>query len=180
MAPGAALAHAGNVLEDAAEWGQPCGVQMSLVNRQRRVRLDLPRLRAFAAAALDECAEHSGDGRFALRELPEVGVAVVSDRVIARIHRDFMDVPGATDVITFEHGEIVISADTAAAQAAAHGHGVFEELALYIVHGLLHLNGFDDIDPRDRLRMHRVQDRLWRRLLARLGPAKNFRRAKRT
>jgi probable rRNA maturation factor len=75
-------------------------------------------------------------------------------------------VPGATDVITFEHGEIVVSADTAKRCAAEHGHGVTEELALYVIHGLLHLNGYDDIAPRDRAKMHRVQDRIWRRILA--------------
>ncbi len=145
---------------------QSRAVQIHLVNRQRRVRFDVGRLRGLAAAGLAECAGHSGDGKFALRRIPEIEVAVVSDAVIARVHGEFMQVPGATDVITFGHGEIVVSADTARVQAAAHGHGVVEELALYVIHGLLHLNGFDDIAPRDRAKMHRVQDRIWRRVLA--------------
>ena len=141
-------------------------MQITLANRQRRVRFDVKRLRELAAAALAECVLHSGDGLFALKQIPEIEVAVVSDAVIARVHVEFMDVPGATDVITFDHGEIVVSADTARAQAAEHGHGVVGELALYIIHGLLHLNGYDDIAPRDRAKMHRVQDRIWRRVLA--------------
>ncbi len=145
-------------------------MQISLVNRQRRVRLDVKRLRELAVASLAECVLHSGDGLFALKQIPEIEVAVVSDAVIERVHVEFMAVPGATDVITFDHGEIVVSADTARMQAAAHGHGVAEELALYIIHGLLHLNGFDDIAPRDRSKMHRVQDRIWRRVLASLPP----------
>ena len=145
-------------------------MQIALINRQRRVRLDVERLRRLAEISLAECVRHSGDARFALEKFPLVEVAVVSDAVIARVHRQFMNVPGATDVITFDHGEIVVSADTAVRCAAEHGHGVIEELALYIIHGLLHLNGHDDIAPRDRSRMHRVQDRIWRRVVA----AENF------
>ena len=141
-------------------------MQIDLVNRQRRVRFDVERLRRLAGLSLAECVRHSGDARFALKKLPLVEVAVVSDAVIARVHQEFMEVPGATDVITFEHGEIVVSADTAMRSATEHGHGVVEELALYVTHGLLHLNGCDDIAPRDRVKMHRVQDRIWRRVLA--------------
>jgi probable rRNA maturation factor len=110
----------------------------------------------------------AADDRFALKHLPEVEVTILSDRVIERVHVEFMDIPGATDVITFEHGEIVMSADTAKAYAADHGHTVEEELALYTVHGLLHLNGFEDAKTRDAARMHKVQDRIWRACLAQL------------
>jgi probable rRNA maturation factor len=134
------------------------------MNRQRRVRFDVGWLRRFAVMALAECVHRSGDGFFALKRMPLVEVAVVSDAVIARVHEDFMKVPGPTDVITFGHGEIVLSADTAKRMAAEHGHSVAEEMALYIVHGLLHLNGYDDLKALDRARMHRAQDRIWRGL----------------
>src|SRR5688500_19407761 len=116
-------------------------------NRQRRVPVKLAWLRQVAKAALQECAHHSDDGLFALKQAPVVEVAIVSDEVISRVHEEFMGIPGATDVITFDHGEIVISAETAEVYAREHGHGVDQELALYIVHGLLHLNGYDDITP---------------------------------
>jgi len=141
-------------------------VEIIVINRQRRVRFDVGRLRRFAQMALPECAQESGDGEFRLRELPSIEVTVVTDAVIARVHRQFMNVPGATDVITFDHGEIVVSAETARTYALEHGHDVFDELALYVVHGLLHLNGYDDRDARSRARMHRVQDRIWKRVLA--------------
>lgn len=150
-------------------WHFP-GVQIVIFNRQRRVRFDGKRLREIAATSLAECLRHSGDGAFALRQIPEVEVAVVSDAVIARVHVQFMGVPGATDVITFAHGEIVVSAETARVQAAEHGHGVVEELALYVIHGLLHLNGYNDIAPRDRVKMHRVQNRIWQRVLGSVTP----------
>ena len=152
--------------------GQSRAVQLILIIRQRRVRFDVEWLRRFAAMALAECARHSGDGLFQLKRAAIVEVAVVSDAVIAGVHEKFMGVPGATDVITFAHGEIVLSADTAQRCAAEHGHKVAEELALYVVHGLLHLNGFDDREPRARARMHRVQNRIWRALRERFPNAR--------
>lgn len=135
---------------------------ISIHNRQRAVRFDLAWLRRFAEWILPECVSVSADGRQALRGFAELEVAVVSDRVIDRVHRQFMDIAGATDVITFEHGEIVISAETARTQAAEFGHSVEVEIALYLVHGLLHLNGFEDASASGAARMRKAQDRLWR------------------
>ena len=143
---------------------------ISLHNRQRTIRLDLAWLRRFADVALEECLAHSADERFALKALPEVEVAIVSDRVISQVHLDFMGIPGATDVITFDHGEIVMSAQTAAIYARRFKHPVEQELAIYIVHGLLHLNGFDDRTARDHARMHRVQERVMQACLAGVPP----------
>ncbi len=92
-------------------------------------------------------------------------MAIVSDRRSAEIHEEFMGIAGPTDVITFEHGDIVISAETARAYAARYRQPVDREIALYIVHGLLHLNGFDDREPRSRRRMHEVQARVLRTCL---------------
>jgi probable rRNA maturation factor len=138
-------------------------------NHQRRVALDLRWLRRFAPVAVEECVRVSGDGQFALSQLEEVSVAIVSDRRIAEIHVEFMAIEGPTDVITFEHGDIVISAETALAYARQYEQPVNREVALYIVHGLLHLNGFDDLEPRARRRMHAVQARVMRACLRRLG-----------
>lgn len=144
---------------------------ISVGNRQRTVRFDLGWLRRCAEVALEECLRHCADGRHALGALEELEVAIVSDRTIARVHRQFMNIPGATDVITFEHGEIVISAETARAYAGQYGQTVELELALYIIHGLLHLNGYDDRTPRDHAAMHRVQDRVMKSCLGRLVAA---------
>jgi probable rRNA maturation factor len=135
--------------------------EIVLLNRQRSVAMPIAALSRFARRALALCALESADGSFALRRLEEVGVTLVSDRRIDKIHRQFMDVAGATDVITFEHGEIVLSADTAARCGSEFGHGAAAEAALYIVHGLLHLNGFRDGTEAERLEMHAVQDRIW-------------------
>jgi probable rRNA maturation factor len=142
----------------------------TVVNRQRKVRVDVAWLRKFAACAIVQCREFSDDKRFALKQLEEVEIAIVSDKVIAAVHEQFMNIPGATDVITFEHGEIVMSAETAASYAGDHRHSVEQELALYTVHGMLHLNGFEDATSEEAARMHRVQDRIWKECLGQLPP----------
>ena len=128
-------------------------MEIVVMNRQRRVPGSSPGCGKWPKPRWRNVVHHSDDGRFALKQLEEVEVAVVSDEVISKVHDDFMGIPGATDVITFDHGEIVISAETAVGYAKEHGHTVNEELALYIVHGLLHLNGYDDTTPAAKKRM---------------------------
>ena len=144
----------------------PLGILLQ--NRQRAVPLDLAWLRRFAPLALEKCRELCDDGKFALKSLEEISVAIVSDRTIARLHVEFMGIPGPTDVLTFEHGEIVMSAQTAALHATEHGHRIEQELALYTVHGLLHLNGFNDATSRDAARMQKVQTRVLKECLAQI------------
>jgi probable rRNA maturation factor len=142
---------------------------IELRNLQRSARLDLSWLRRFATVALAECREKSADGRFALKGFTEISIAIVSDARISRLHRDFMNIPGPTDVITFDHGEVVISAQTAAVHAAEYGHSTEHEVALYVVHGFLHLNGYDDRLKNDRARMEREQKRIMKACLARVS-----------
>ena len=136
-------------------------------NRQRAVRVDLDSLREFAARALIECLKLQKRRLGSLADLPEVSVVLVSDRRIAEIHRRFMNDPAPTDVITFDHGEIVVSAQTAKRQARQFGTSLARELRLYLVHGLLHLSGFDDKTRRGAAEMKRVQEKLVDRALRR-------------
>ncbi|MCX6968168.1 MAG: rRNA maturation RNase YbeY [Verrucomicrobia bacterium] len=135
-------------------------MEISVHNRQHKVVVALAWLRRFAPVAFAECLRHPAHGEAPLPRLPEVEVTLVSDATIARVHRDFMGIPGATDVITFDHGEIVLSTETAQANAAQFGRPLDEELALYIVHGLLHLNGYEDKEPADAARMQQLQERI--------------------
>jgi probable rRNA maturation factor len=90
--------------------------------------------------------------------LEEVEVALVDDETSERVHQDFMGVPGATDVITFEHGEIVIGVEVAVRQAEEFGEPMPRELFRYLVHGLLHLAGHEDEEDADRQRMEQAQE----------------------
>ncbi len=94
----------------------------------------------------------------------ELSIALVDDLSIAQIHADFMDDPTPTDVITFPGdpahdfaGEICVSVDHAIALSNELKLSVCEELTLYLVHGWLHLAGFDDIDPVNEKKMRAAE-----------------------
>jgi probable rRNA maturation factor len=82
----------------------------------------------------------------------EVSVAVVDDPTIHELNHRYLNHDYPTDVLSFPlagpagvlDGEIVVSADTAARQAPQYGWGLPEELLLYVIHGALHLVGYDD------------------------------------
>lgn len=127
--------------------------------------LDLPWLGEAARQAVPLCLAVPGPHGAALPELEEIEVSLVDDDAIAAVHGEFMDDPSPTDVITFHHGEILVSAETAARVGPEHGNSAEAETLLYIVHGLLHLNGHDDLAEPDRSAMHRAQDEILTRLL---------------
>ena len=133
---------------------------VSIVNAQRRVRVPLATLQKLAPVALPLCLRARGPARRTLPRLDEIVVAIVSDAVIARVHRNFGGVAGPTDVITFQHGEIVISAETAARQARANHEPLAREILRYLVHGLLHLNGHRDDTAIARRKMWSAQERI--------------------
>jgi len=133
---------------------------ITIINRQRAARVDLSSLREFAERALIECLKLQRRKLGSLTDLPEVSVVLVSDKRIADIHGRFMDDPTPTDVITFDHGEIVISTQTAKRQARQFGTSLAHELRLYLVHGLLHLCGYDDKTRNGAAEMKRIQERV--------------------
>jgi probable rRNA maturation factor len=130
---------------------------ISVFNRQRRVRLDRAGLEAFARRALPFCARERGAG---LTRLSQIDILLISDRRIAQLHKRFMQIAGPTDVITFQHGEIFLSVETAQRQAKEQGTTLENEIRLYLVHGLLHLQGLDDQAQKDRRRMHAAQNKI--------------------
>ncbi len=132
--------------------------RLSLYNRQRRQRSFLKLWRDIAQHALPHCLAAAKIDTAPIKHLEEVEIVFVSDRVIARVHADFLDDPTPTDVITFHHGEILISLDTAARQSALYGLRYEHEAALYIIHGLLHLGGWDDHEPKEAAEMRVLQD----------------------
>ncbi len=94
----------------------------------------------------------------------ELSIVFVDDATIAKIHADFMDDPSPTDVITFpadpemeSAGEIIVSVDHARARSRELGEPFSRELSLYLIHGWLHLAGYDDKTESDRLRMREAE-----------------------
>ncbi len=107
------------------------------------------------------------------RKPVHLDVAVLGDRAMDRLHRDHLDQPGTTDVLSWVLeddagglvGALALGASVARRQARAHGHPPYHEALLYAVHGTLHLLGYDDHAPGPRARMRRAE----RRWLAQLG-----------
>ena len=133
--------------------------QVMVRNRQRKVRVDVQALQKVAEAAVEVCAGVRAD-RCSFGSLRELAVLLVSDRRIADLHQKFMGIAGPTDVITFQHGEIFVSVETAARQAAEFRTSLERELRLYVVHGILHLLGFEDTTEAAAHEMERAQEQV--------------------
>ena len=132
---------------------------ISVHDRQRKIPVDRAALEQFAIRALRLCMRQRAPGP-GLASLEEIDVLLISDRRMSELHRKFMEMSGPTDVITFQHGEIFISTETAKRQARRHRSTLANELRLYLVHGLLHLHGFDDQSPKGKRLMDSLQTKI--------------------
>ena len=95
-----------------------------------------------------------------------LSIAFVTDAVIAQVHKAFMNDPSATDVITFpadqkmnSAGEIIVSVDHALDRAKELNEPFSRELSLYLIHGWLHLAGYDDRSAEDRKLMRNAEQK---------------------
>ena len=134
--------------------------EIKVRNLQRVVPIDAAALENFARKALRLCLELRKTAVTDLIKLREISVLIVSDRRMSALHRQFLNKSGPTDVITFSHGEIFISAETARRHARRFRNTLPRELQLYVAHGLLHLHGFDDRTKVAARKMERAQRRI--------------------
>jgi probable rRNA maturation factor len=135
---------------------------ISVRNRQRKIPVNVADLEIFAGKALRRCLQLQKRKPTDLDKLHEVFVWLISDRRMASLHRKFMHQTGPTDVLTFQHGEIFISVETAKRHTRAFRNSLASELCLYIAHGLLHLQGFDDRTPAAARKMKAMQKKIVR------------------
>jgi probable rRNA maturation factor len=130
--------------------------------------LDLPRLRARAIRVLKEL----GHAR------SELSLSLVDDAEIAELNAAYREKPRATDVLSFsllegDHaahrgqllGDVVISVETAAAQARERHRSLDETVARLLIHGVLHLLGHDHEQDDEARAMQAEERRLWRALI---------------
>jgi probable rRNA maturation factor len=119
--------------------------RISIASPQEAVPIDRGRMREVVRAVLD------GEGVADY----EVSLAFVDNPTIHQLNNRYLRHDEPTDVLSFPlsepnarklAGELVVGAETALAQAKERGHDVQAELALYVIHGLLHLCGLDDHD----------------------------------
>lgn len=104
------------------------------------------------------------------QQFDEVCIYFVSTEEICRLHEHYFDDPSTTDCISFPMddnreagyrvlGDVFVCPQTAIDYAKQHGTEPYEETTLYIVHGILHLLGYDDIDENDRKEMRSAESR---------------------
>jgi probable rRNA maturation factor len=134
--------------------------EISVRNRQRTISVNAADLEKFAMKAMRNVLQLQKGKRTDLAKLRQIFVWVISDRRMSRLHLRFLGEIGPTDVLTFQHGEIFISVETAKRHARVFGSSLMRELQLYIVHGLLHLHGFDDHTRSGARRIKREQEKI--------------------
>lgn len=139
-------------------------IALSVKNQQEAVDLDFQGLKAAARAVLE------GEGVAAAK----VAFAVMDDATIHLLNKRHLAHDEPTDVLTFPYtppgakrleGDIAIGAEVAKRQAEERGHPVHAELCLYVIHGCLHLCGYDDKTPTGASEMRRKE----REYLSKLG-----------
>ena len=140
--------------------------EIVLRNLQRKISVNVAELEEFTGNAMQHSLQLHPRKRTDLRKLNEIFIWLVSDRRMALLHRKFLGQSGPTDVLTFQHGEIFISVDTARRHAHAFQSSLLRELKLYIAHGLLHLHGFDDETPSESHKMKAAQEKILRNCCA--------------
>ena len=132
-------------------------ITVTIANRQRKLVIDRRRLRRAVEQIL-------GDAEIMAAS---ISLAIVDDPTIAKLHQQFLGDPDPTDVLSFLlesspemlEGEVIVSADTARACAPRYGCTAAEELLRYVVHGTLHLVGYDDTTPGKRAVMRKREKR---------------------
>jgi probable rRNA maturation factor len=138
--------------------------KIAIASPQEVVPIDRARLREVVRTVLD--GERVKDA--------EISLAFVDNPTIHRLNQRYLQHDEPTDVLSFPlsernaaklAGELVIGAEVAKAQAEERGHDVQAELALYVIHGLLHLCGYDDRDDAGRRAM-RERERHYLALLS--------------
>jgi probable rRNA maturation factor len=136
--------------------------KVSIASPQEAVPIDRGRMREVVRLVLQ--GEGVADA--------EVSLAFVDNPTIHRLNRQFLQHDEPTDVLSFPlsdsakklQGELVVGAEVALARAAELGHDVQAELALYVIHGLLHLCGHDDHDAAGAGRMRERERHYLRQL----------------
>lgn len=135
------------------------------INNESGVRIDESVLQRLAAFVLESLHVHPDT---------ELGVMLIDEAAIERLHLQWMDEPGPTDVLSFPMdelrpgrpdsqtpagllGDLAICPQVAEVQADAAGHDLSQELCVLQTHGMLHLLGFDHATPDEEAEMFGLQ-----------------------
>jgi probable rRNA maturation factor len=145
--------------------------ELVIRNRQRTRALNVPLLRRIIRHVLEKELNVASY---------ELGFHFVPPGEMARVNDQFLQHEGSTDVITFDHGgsarrwhgEIFICIADAVKQAQEFRTTWQSEVVRYVIHGALHLRGYDDLQPAKRRVMKREENRLVKRVASQFALAR--------
>ncbi len=138
---------------------------ITVCNRQRKLPCDRKALERFAVRAVEAVRRVPvGPGEAVLEGLPELEISLLSDAAMSEVHAEFFQDPSPTDVITFPHGEILLGVETIAENARRFSEDYARELRRCLLHGVLHLHGYEDGTRALRRAMFARQERLLQQL----------------
>jgi len=93
--------------------------------------------------------------------VPQISIVVVGDAKMKSLNKQYKKKDRITDVLAFDYGEIIICLTQAKRQAKLLGHSLKKELGILLIHGLLHLKGYDDQTEQQRQRMTKIQEEIF-------------------
>ena len=131
---------------------------LTVINSQNLINFDLEYVKSKVDVACQLCVRESKESAPLKEELESVEISIIDDKQIAKVHGEFMNDPSPTDVITFDYGEILVSAETALSNSEELQVSLENEILLYIIHGMLHLGGYLDGSRADFKEMKSLQE----------------------
>ncbi|NQT33440.1 MAG: rRNA maturation RNase YbeY [Candidatus Omnitrophica bacterium] len=140
--------------------------RITIKNLNSKKKVDLSKIKKTAKRVLKELN----------RKNVELNIAFLSNQKIRVLNRKYLKIDAATDVIAFPGGDpaekknavflgdIAISSDKAAQNAKIYGQFFKDEITLYVIHGILHLAGYEDTTKASREKMRRKEDVLFQEI----------------
>ena len=135
---------------------------ITVQNRQRAFRISSNKVKQTARCIMDELFQY---------KTYQLSIILINEKKMTEVNQQHLNHKGPTDVITFDYseknlpdGEILICPSIAHRHAKTHKVSLGSELARYIIHGILHIEGYNDLTPKDRSIMKRKENRALNKL----------------
>ena len=99
-------------------------------------------------------------------KIPEISIVLVGDAKIKELNKKYRKINKVTDVLAFDYGEIFICLPQAKRQAKRLAHSLKKELAILLIHGILHIAGYKDKTKKDFNKTTKKQNEIWQKIIS--------------
>ncbi|MBI4309419.1 MAG: rRNA maturation RNase YbeY [Candidatus Omnitrophica bacterium] len=136
-------------------------MNIAVINLQHKIPVPVSKIKSAARRALREFGDTHRNPNSGIQynfnsvygECPQIHIVFVGPKRMRRINAKYLGHDYVTDVIAFDHGEIIVCPQMAVGNARIYGNTVEKEIILYAIHGILHLAGYEDKTPQGVRRM---------------------------